>query len=225
MKNVNEVASEATQVILPNRYETEFVNAYQAVTGNEVPKRSKDERRATIQSAGVTYRWTRGRSIPSVVAVVSEVKPATRTVGLTGSEWCKEYDLGTFLSGKRDMSVDWARLTESKLGMVALIAPNKLDASVMRWRERRMQLIPVVTAYPNVVTMLGVSGQYNVTPKVVVEGGVESVADALDMPAVDLVCGGGTILRNNFQIVSPLFDVYPALVCAASELRRRDGGV
>lgn len=217
MKNLielAEVATDAEQVFFPNRYQDKFIEAFQSLTGVEVPLMVGRESKA--KSQGRTFWWLRGRDIPKLVQTASVTTPEITTVGLTGSEWCAEFRA----AAKCDTTVRWDRLSNEKIGRVALIARADSNVDLIRDRlERGFEPVRVVTGYPNFVQALGVSGQCNIFPQISVEGGVEGAAEVLRMPAVDLVCRGDTIAINNFVVVEELLDTYPLLVTSSSENR------
>lgn len=206
------IAKEAEQVFLPNRYQEPFVEALQRLTGEEVSK--LEGRRLSVRSGGKTYRWARGRNIPKIVEAVAERTPNISTVGLTGSEWCLEYDLA-----EPKNSVLWDSMTESKLGNLALIAPSTYDIrEICRGLpEEYFRPLPVVTVFPNIVRSLGTCGSFTVCCELELDGGVESVADALGVAAIDLVSSGKTLQENNFVVLEELMPVYVALVRAARD--------
>jgi ATP phosphoribosyltransferase len=209
MKNsmkLADAACSAEQVFLPNRYQQPFIDAYQSLTGNEVPEMK--ERKMSAKSGDIQFRWSRGRDIPQIVELASDADPSLLTVGLTGSEWCREFE-----SAQPDTSVVWGRMSEKRLGRVSLIASANSDIDLIRkGLEGGSEPIGVVTAYPNLIRALRTSGQYNLIPAVPVSGCAEGVADTLGMAAVDLVSKGETIAANGFVVVEELLDSYPALV-------------
>lgn len=214
MKNLEklaEVACSAEQVFLPNRYQEPFMEAFQQLTGLEIPRMKS--RKMKEVSNGQTYRLARGRDIPLVVETVSKADPKTRTIGLTGTEWCAEYALG-----EPESNLKWDRITEKKLGRVALIAPYGSNIDLIRARlERGFYPLEVATVYPNVVGAEGLSGRSNITPVLQLSGALEGVAPALGIPVVDLVSSGATVEENDFIVVEKLFDVYPSLVSLTAE--------
>lgn len=216
MKDFNrlvEIANEAQQVFLPDRYPNTMCDPFQELTGIEVPK--KIERNMKAVSSGKTFRWTRGRSIPRIVALAAKITPEAPTIGLTGSEWCAEYTASECFADQPSGDIVWGSMSEERLGRLALIAKNTENAEALLWQvERSFSGVNVVTAYPNLVSMMGISGRCNLFPQVAIDGGVEGVADALGKPAVDLVVTGETLETNGFQIVKELMDTYPALVIA-----------
>ncbi len=201
---IAEIAKEAKQVFLPNRYQKPFTEAFQELTGYEVPE--VNERKAKAEADGRTYWWIRGRDVPRVVELAGAESEGV--VGLTGGEWCMEY-----ACAEPKASVTWGNMTQKRMGRVALIAPESADASQIANRLRNgFYPLGVATAYPNLVTALGMTDRYNISCQVPLSGSVEGVADAIGLPAVDLIVSGKTVEQNDFVIIEDLVDVYPALV-------------
>lgn len=211
MKDFNkarELALEAEQVLVPNRYAEPFVDAFQELTGIEMPV--PRDRKQTVESDGKVYRYLRGRNIPKVAWLAWKSDPGTRTIGLTGGEWAAEYRA----SGKvGSLCLSAYQMTDKRLGRLAVIAPpslkRPLSPSILQARD---SLTPVVTVFKDLTIAFGASDQCNIFPEVVLDGGLESVSDMLGMPALDLVCKEETVRQNNFTIVKDLMDVYPTLV-------------
>lgn len=205
--SVTEGVYSAEQVLLPNRYQRPFVDAYQNITNIEVPE-LKDRKMSAI-SQGILFRWIRGRDIPQVVELATARNPNICTIGLTGSEWCREYDYST----QSGTSLIWDEMSYERIGKVSLIASANSDISIIRSQLNDWSRpVQVVTAYPNLIRGLRKDRKFNITSDVSISGGVEGVADMLGMVAVDLVSKGKTIASNNFVIVQELLESYPALV-------------
>lgn len=210
IENVTELASDAKQVFVPNRYGDVIVRAYEELTGQEVPK--QDDRKAKLDSNGRTYWWIRGRDVPKVVELAGEVM--SNVIGLTGSEWCMEYD-----ATQPGTTGIWGRITPKRMGRVALIAPNTANIPAITERLwRGFYPLGVATAYPGIVNGLGLMERYNIRCKVALNGGVEGVAAAIGLPAVDLVSNkANTVKQNDFVVVENLLDAYPALVAPGGD--------
>ena len=210
--NTNETASQAERVLMPDRYQQPFIDAFQTLTGCEVPEMSG--RKRTIITAGRTFVWCRGRNIPGILQVLNTAEPNAKTIGLTGTEWCLEYE-----NTPNTPTVAWQSLGKKKLGTVALIAPAQGDIQKLTQRvECDLAAVGVVTAYPNLVRSMNEIAVCNIFPAVTVDGGAEGIADSLKMPAVDLVSSGETIRENGFVVVKDLIATYPALVVRASTI-------
>lgn len=218
-KELAEIANESEQVFMPDRYQQPFIEAFQTLTGDEVPEMVG--RKRTVKSGDRTYIWCRGRNIPAVVQAVSKTYPSLPVIGLTGSEWCAEYNCTPKVE-----PVQWGRCSEKKLGDVALIASQRDDVENIRRRSQRgFQLLNVVTAYPNLVLAMAMSDRCNLYPAYPVDGGVEGIADALGVPGVDLVSTGNTLSENSFVRIENLLEAYPALITGNLERRGQNGNV
>ncbi len=208
-KKAEKDLASAEQILLPNRYEDAFVEAYQELTGLEVPK--ADERRLKATSNGLTYRWIRGRDITPTIVKLSREKPGLRVSGLTGYEWWRE-----FVAVERNRCKTATSVASNKLiGRVSLIASAE-SAKAVTQRRSNQSRIQVVTAYPNLARKLGFG------VKQAVSGCVEGVADSLDLPALDLVCSGQTIKKNGFVEIEPLLDSFPVVVSTLSPSGRME---
>jgi ATP phosphoribosyltransferase len=216
MKNVltAEAITAANQVLLPNRYGTPFTEAYQEITGREVP--TPDGRKASITSQGVLYRFVSGRDIPNLVTVLAEAGPTERTVGVTGSEWFSEYWLENY--GARQTELRSLELQSHKFGEIALIAPPNVDRSEFNSKlGGRWSCLDVVTPYPNLVNGLRIADRLSVRAALTVSGSVEPAAEMLGMAAIDLVCTGNTVRENGFSVMQSIWDVYPVFVAAEAD--------
>ncbi|MES2970835.1 MAG: hypothetical protein V4702_00760 [Patescibacteria group bacterium] len=210
MKNLNniavaEVADEAKQVFVPNRYQKVFVAAFQELIGEEIPK--QDDRKAKVESNGRTYWWVRGRDVPQVVELAGAEMDGV--VGLTGSEWCMEY-----ACNQRRTTTVMGKMTQKRMGRIALIAPETAEIARIKSRLRSGTYpLGVITAYPGIVNGLGIMERFNILCQVALNGGVEGVAEAIGLPAVDLVSNeANTVKQNNFVVIENLLDVFPVLV-------------
>lgn len=202
--SVAETAQSAEQVLLPSRYQQPFINAYQALTGVEVPQ--FEDRKASVLSQGILFRLLRGRDIPDITELLAD----PTTIGLTGSDWCAEYAAGAV----NNTRIVWDRASEEKMGIVAVIAKASHNiAQARNMLERGFEPLRVVTVYPNLVSRLGAAGCTNIAVAKTVNGSVESVAEALRIPGVDMVSNEGRTTKvNNFVVVQELLSSYPAIV-------------
>ncbi len=206
LENIIDAVACSERVLMPDRYQQPFIDAFQTVTGCEVPE--MNGRKRTIKTANRTFVWFRGRNIPAILGALSNSQPNTKTIGMTGTEWRKEYE-----NTPNTPTIGWQRLGEKKLGTVALIAREEMDIENFRMLARRgARDLGVVTAYPNYVNSIGSTAGCKLIAKVIVDGGVEAIADTLNMPAVDLVCSGETLRENGFVIVDSLLPTYPELL-------------
>lgn len=200
---------EADQICLPDRYQKPFVEAFQTLTGQEVPNFTGEK--LDVSSGGKLFRLMRGRDIPNIVRKISRVEPRQKTVGLTGSEWVLDYMLG--VQGAPEVAA--VNASSEIIGAVGLLT-LKAGEGANDAQIGDKSSIKVVTAYRNLVPRLGRNDGLNIVPSVVVSGKVEGVARLLNMAAVDLVVTGASIKANGFEMRTRLLDVYPAIVRATS---------
>ncbi|EDK72578.1 hypothetical protein TM7_0279 [candidate division TM7 genomosp. GTL1] len=204
-----EVARDADQVLIPSRYQKPFIEAYQSLTGIEIPEMKG--RKMSVCSNGKIFRWMRGRDIPGCTARANVTNPNMRTIGLTGSEWCDEYAAST-----NGPDLPWNRIGE-KLGCLAVISNIDDDVELTRARLKPgFEPLGVATAFPNFVKALSKAGEWNITLRIPVQGCAESVAELFNIPAVDLVSTGATLAANNFVVLQELRESYPALVAPSA---------
>jgi hypothetical protein len=213
-------------VIFPNRYEVPLVEAFQYLTGIEVPK--PKSRQSSVGSGGVIYRFPRGRNIPWLTAVAAKQSGGLPTIGVTGSEWAGEYAE----SVRNNFSLprlDSFRITDKKLGELALFTPPNIDSVEVAERFANKAEVGVVTPYPRLTTAMAARWGWGVRPDLIfddaeetVNGGVEAVAEMFGLPGVDLVCSSQTLVVNECTYVAKLGDVYPVLVAPRSMRGSRD---
>jgi ATP phosphoribosyltransferase len=194
------IAQDAEQILLPSRYQEPFTAAFRALTGIQLP--SKPGRQMCVRANGKVFRWLRGRDIPQMVALASRLAPSITTIGLTGSEWCSEYD-----SEPESNAIQWQNIGE-KLGEIAIIAPKNSDIQAIKKQIEANRPLDVVTAYPNLVKAQ--EGQFS--PRITLQGCVESISELAALPAIDLVSTGETVAANDFVVIKRLETSYPALV-------------
>ncbi len=201
-KSKEDIAKSARQVLLPSRYEKPFVEAYQQLSGFEVPEARP--RKLKVVSNGTTFRRVRGRDIPKVLNELD----TPDAIGLTGYEWYLDA-----VEGDRDISLGLFRANETILGNVALIASTSVREEPLRQQLLAREIpIDVVSPYPNIAGWLKFRYGYKINLKMCVSGAVEGVADSLGIPAIDLVSTGETIRENDFVVIEPLLESYPALL-------------
>lgn len=201
MRNLETVFKEADQILMPNRYQEPFAEAFQSITGIEVPR--VEGRKLSACSAGKVFRFMRGRDIPSVVDELGAVS----TIGLTGSEWFVEYRCS-----QRQAGIECRVVSEKSMGRIALLTPAGNETAANARLQTGYRPMQVATSYPNLVMSLALSGRFNMVPKMSVAGCVEAAAGALNLPAVDLVSSGETAAINGFAEAVKLMDVYPVAV-------------
>lgn len=207
-KMTKEMIESSKEIYLPNRYQQPFIDALQQYADIEVP--AQVGRRLAERSNGRTFRWMRGRDIPRVIARINATRPDTNAVGFTGSDWCQEY-----IVDRTNATVDWYALYSApRMGRLAIIAPPSLDGKKIEEQLYKGDPVSVVTVYPNIANIFvpKLSPGFNTSSDLVVNGGVEGVADALGMPAIDLVSSGDTVRENGFTVVEKLQEVFPAMV-------------
>lgn len=206
---MREIIESSQEIYLPNRYQKPFVDALQMCADIEVP--TQVGRKLVQVSEGRTFRWMRGRDIPRIIALVDKARPDANAIGLTGSDWCQEY-----IVEKTNRQVSWYDMGSVKpMGRLAIISPPGVDSEILQARLRSGDTVPVVTVYPNIAEIYVPKILYpgfKTSPCVVVNGGVEGVADALNMPGLDMVSKGDTVRENGFTIIENLQEVYPAMV-------------
>ncbi len=196
MINLLENLQEANQVYLPNRYQDVFVTAFQGITGDEVPVPAARE--SSIRSGGRTFVFVRGRDIPANV-VAASANIGVRASGLTGSEWCLDYQLGQ--QGRTPFV--WANADDKPMGSVVLLRDK--DVSLDRSQKGYS------TVFPNLASKLLEKARIQIGEPFVVNGCTEGVAKGLGLAVVDLVSSGATAEANGFSIDKELLRVFPAI--------------
>ncbi|MDB5182886.1 MAG: hypothetical protein JWO47_670 [Candidatus Saccharibacteria bacterium] len=221
-----EAALEARQVLFPNRYEEPLIEAFQDLTGIEVP--TPKPRQITVMSKGVTFVFPRGRNIPWLTALANRQQNAPPTIGMTGSEWYGEYAMGSLGNYNRPR-VNGFQIRDKKMGEVALFTPSNVDSEETALQFAYNKKISVVTPYPKLLAAIAVSDGWRIYQAEIfddmqetISGGVEAVAEMFGLPGVDLVCKGDTLDANNCTYIGVLRDVFPTLVAAGRSRSNRE---